>query len=392
LQKAQDELNALEQRQAELAEELRKAQNQPDPAKRAEELMRLSKQQRELAEQIERLSRRLMRMRADAPAESLTRGAAQAQEAASSAADGEAKQAAAKGEESLETLKKAAEQLAQELAQAEQELVEEQLIRLEQEIRGLILRQQRMIDETQRLDGLAQESRSGLDRAQLNSLLDLARHQRQLAVDTGAVGAQLASAEAFQLGLRGAAREMMRASAAIDRREFGMTTQDTQAVALARLGQIVTALAPEEPEPGAEQDGSGGGGGQTPSGMPPADATVLAELKLLRLMQEEINRRTAEIEAQRNAGGITPETEQELLELAAEQGRLAELMLNLSRPSVENPEENPARLPEPPPAAKNEQGADADLIDSLLPQLPELPDTPQPGAPAPPSEPKEDQS
>jgi hypothetical protein len=126
--------------------------------------------------------------------------------------------------------------------------------------------------------------------------------------------------------------------------------------------------------------------------MPPADATVLAELKLLRLMQEEINRRTAEIEAQRNAGGITPETEQELLELAAEQGRLAELMLNLSRPSVENPEENPARLPEPPPAAKNEQGADADLIDSLLPQLPELPDTPQPGAPAPPSEPKEDQS
>jgi hypothetical protein len=100
------------------------------------------------------------------------------------------------------------------------------------------------------------------------------------------------------------------------------------------------------------------------------DATALAELKLLRLMQQEINRRTTEIEDQRRSGALSPELEQELIELSAEQGRLADLMLNLSRPSVQNPEDNPAGLPVAPMPDKNGKQPEEPLIDSLLPGSP----------------------
>jgi hypothetical protein len=137
-----------------------------------------------------------------------------------------------------------------------------------------------------------------------------------------------------------------------------------QAVALARLAQVVAALAPEPPDV-AGADGGSGGEGQQPNGLPRGDATALAELKLLRLMQEEVNRRTAEIQTQQLAGGMTPQLEQESLELAAEQGRLADLMLNLSRPSVENPEDDPASLPDAPTQEKN--GKDDSVPDPLPP-------------------------
>ena len=76
--------------------------------------------------------------------------------------------------------------------------------------------------------------------------------------------------------------------------------------------------------------GNNGPGNQGPQ-MPPGDAVhLLAELKLLKLMQQEINRRTAEIEKQAaKAQNLTPEQEKELDDLSQEQGKLADLVLNL---------------------------------------------------------------
>ena len=73
----------------------------------------------------------------------------------------------------------------------------------------------------------------------------------------------------------------------------------------------------------------------------------LAALKLLQLLQGEINRRTQELEAIRlREGKLTDEQTQVLDVLAAEQGRLAEMVLNLIRESVQRPEDNPDLLPD----------------------------------------------
>jgi hypothetical protein len=369
LQKSDEQLEELRRREQEIREQLSKTAAQTDPARRADELQRLVKQQQDLADEIRRLSRRLERLQADEPAQSLAQGASQAEGAAAAAGESDAPRAAEASQDAVQTLEKAAEELARAIAQAEQDLVQEQLVRLEQEIQGLIARQQRTIADTQDLDQEAKES-GELDRRRLDSrVVDLARHQRQLAADTAAIGTRLASAEAFQLSLRGAAREMLRAAAGLDRLETGQATQNMQIVALARLMQTAAALAPESPEAGGPEGGQGGAGTQ-PGGLPMGDATALAELKLLRLMQQEINRRTTEIEDQRRSGALSPELEQELIELSAEQGRLADLMLNLSRPSVQNPEDNPAGLPVAPMPDKNGKQPEEPLIDSLLPGSP----------------------
>jgi hypothetical protein len=88
---------------------------------------------------------------------------------------------------------------------------------------------------------------------------------------------------------------------------------------------------PQPPPPGGQKD----------------PFSSLAALKLLQLLQGEINRRTQALEAvRRQEGQLTAEQMLELEGLAAEQGRLAEMVLNLIRESVERPEDNPDLLPD----------------------------------------------
>jgi hypothetical protein len=108
---------------------------------------------------------------------------------------------------------------------------------------------------------------------------------------------------------------------------------------------MLTALAPEsgpppEAPPDAPPQPSPPGGQQDPF-------SSLAALKLLQLLQGEVNRRTRELEATRLREGMLTDEQTRLLEsLAAEQGRLAEMVLNLIRQSVERPEDNPDLLPD----------------------------------------------
>jgi hypothetical protein len=63
------------------------------------------------------------------------------------------------------------------------------------------------------------------------------------------------------------------------------------------------------------------------------------------LLQGEINRRTQELENVHAGGQLTDEQTLELEALATEQGRLADMVLNLIRESAPRPEDNPDLLP-----------------------------------------------
>ncbi len=89
---------------------------------------------------------------------------------------------------------------------------------------------------------------------------------------------------------------------------------------------------------GKEQGGEQGS-------QPPGDGIPsLAQLKLLKLMQEDVNERTKALqEAFQRKGNLSPEQLQEYSQLSEEQTQLADMVLNLSKPSDKPPEDDPGQ-------------------------------------------------
>ena len=113
---------------------------------------------------------------------------------------------------------------------------------------------------------------------------------------------------------------------------------------------MLAALKSEEPAAGEDMPPPNQEG-NPPMGQPPGNlAGAMAELKLLKLLQEEINRRTAELEESRAKDGqLSPAVEDELAALAREQGRLADMVYNLIEATAPRPEDDPDALPDPLP-------------------------------------------
>ena len=85
--------------------------------------------------------------------------------------------------------------------------------------------------------------------------------------------------------------------------------------------------------------------------VPPVRLRLAAEpleLKLLKLMQETINKRTAELEeVHSKTGQLTDEQNREIESLAQEQGQLADRVLEMIRAAAERPEDDLGNLPIP---------------------------------------------
>ncbi len=182
--------------------------------------------------------------------------------------------------------------------------------------------------------------RGELSRPQSSSVHSLSREQKALEAETRAQAEKLAAAEVFQLALSSAARDMARAAAQLDRGETGMLAQQAQQDALARLAALLEALKPSNQAGSPKKQGGEGGEGKQGGN---TDAIkLISELKLLKLMQEDLNRRFQQLpdvadEAQRHARQA---------ELSQDQGRLADVAFKLSKPLEGNPEDDPDKLPD----------------------------------------------
>jgi hypothetical protein len=327
LKGAEDELAELRKKQKELRKKAQEAADTDDPEEERRELEKLQAEQRRQAEAAKRLARRLERLTAERAAQSLEGAASQLDRAAEAAEQKDAESALEHGQDAEQLLEQAEQELREERKRAEQDLLQEQMTKLEQEINGLARRQQSVLQTTTEYEQLRLDQEGRWTRAQSVSVGNLARQQRSLATETGTLAERASAAEAFVLGIRGAVREMDRAARGLDRRQTDEPTQRAERTALLRLQQLQQALQREDSAEGDDGQGSGGSGGQ----QPPGDAIQrLAELKLLRLMQQEINRQTAELEQQRlKHGELTDDQTQLLQDLSDEQGRLAELVIKL---------------------------------------------------------------
>jgi hypothetical protein len=121
-------------------------------------------------------------------------------------------------------------------------------------------------------------------------------------------------------------------------------TQQAARAAAERFKQVLDSLKADRGRNGGQggQGGGqgGGGGGQgggngNDDGIPPT-----AQLKLLKALQQEINDRTEALdEIRRRHKELTPEQAAELKKLAEDQGTLADLVRDMTRPKRDDGED-----------------------------------------------------
>ncbi len=315
LRQAEQTLAQLRQQQQGLRQQLEQAAGTDDSEQHQQTLQRLTAKQQQIQAEVERLARRLRRLQAQQAADTLDRAAEQLAGARRTSEGGDGSGAARQTAAGERDLHQAQQQLAQARAPAEADLAEEQLAQFADAVQNMIARQRRLLDDTQ--TRLAEDAQK---------LTDLAQAQRALAGEVAAHAERLPSTSVFRFALNQIAADMTQAVVALEQGRPATDGPRFQKRAWQRLTQLQSAL-DQTGAPAPQGQQAGGQGGQTGQGGQPL--RNLAELKLVKVMQEDLNRRTVELENQ----GASPADRQRLAE---EQGRLAELVLDLVQPVESN--------------------------------------------------------
>lgn len=349
LREAERKLAEMRNEQSALRKKMKEAAKKTDPEERRREMQRLAREQQALQKEANRLARQLQRLDARRASDKLAGAGAKMGKAGQQGQAGEQQQAEDEAAAAEKDLEQAEQQLAQDRRQAEVDLVQEQLVRLKDQLEGMQQHQQTLLEETKRLETLHKQQQR-LTRGQEVSVSTLARNQTGLGQDVAQAARKLAAAEGFGLALERAAADMARAAKSLSRLNTGGDSQQAQKRALGRLAMVLDALKQDkDDEPDMENPGG--------AGMPPQGGAqqqqqagdgihTLQELKLLKLMQQDVREQTAALDARKREGGaLTDDQVRQLAELAEEQSRLADLMLKLREPAAAPPEDNPDKLP-----------------------------------------------
>lgn len=347
LREAETALADLAERELQLQKKFEQTAGLPDAETARRELQRLDSEQKRLQQETQRHARQLARLTAEQPAQAAREGAQRMGEACRSAGQGEGSKAAQHSDEARKALEQAQKSLAAQRQQAEAQLAEAERAKFEEAVKSLHTRQDKALQETQRLADLVRQQ--PLTPGQEASLVDLAREQRLLQTETMALAEKHAEARVFALAVAAAANQMAMAAGLLDRQQTGDATQQSQHSALARLAQVLESLKPEPPEERPQEQGKKGGAGQGAPKRPrnPGGVPDLAQIKLLKLMQEDVNRRTHLLERAMDRGGSeTQDARRQLVELSVEQGRLAELLIAIIPPEDEKDLPDTIQLPD----------------------------------------------
>jgi len=346
LKEGEAQLAEMRREQEGLRRQAREAAEQTDPAARRRELERLARQEKELQNKADKLARRLQRLQAGGAAKPLSRAGQSLRQAGEQADAGQGGDAAETADQAQRDLDEAQQQLAARRQQAEADLATEQLARLKTGLENLRDRQRETNQETVRYEELRQPA-GNWTRGQQVGVLELARAQLGLADETGAMAKKLAAAAAFALALDGALDDMVAAVEKIRELDTGPAAQEPQRHALARLEQLLAALEPDKPDDQQPQQDDGSGSGAQSGGQQGEALPDTAQLKLLKSLQLDLNERTRNLADRLQQGGAArDEAARALVRVGEEQGKLADLVRNLSQPADEKPEDDPDSLPD----------------------------------------------
>jgi hypothetical protein len=339
LKNAEAELNKLRQRQAENLKKTQDARKNPDAKQRSDALKKLAKEQAEIQKELEKQLKKLAKLNAGGAAQAGQNAAGKMGKAQQDLDQDQGEQAEQDEDEALADLDDAQDEIQQARKDAEEQLAMEQLVKMADQLKSLSERQENVVKGAEDYEKVRSE-RGQLTIAQRTGLRSLGRVQEGLKDETGELIEKLEGAPVFALTLKRAAENMENAAKRLQALKTDEETRRAVKGASKRFQQILDTLKPDKPKPGGQQQGgnqggdnAGGGGGG--DGIPPA-----AQVKMLKALQEEINERTDYFdELRRREKELTTEQVAELERLQGDQGTLADLARDLTRPKKDDGEE-----------------------------------------------------
>lgn len=356
LDELQKDLESLARREAELRDRLRQATGSADPARRPT-LAQLRADQTQIESDTRAVAQWLQRLSVERAGQGTSHAADLMARGAQACAQGDGPAAIQRAEEAQAQLAEAVAQLQGQRRQVEAEWAAEQRRQLDREIRKWVKQQEKLREETRNLDD-AMQSQGRLSSSQGVALADLARRQRMLQTQTQSLGNRQGESDAFGLAISGAGNDMGLAADQLDRRQPGSPAQQAQHDALRRLALALEAsaskpLANTSTNPRGDQAGQGGA---------QDDGQALPQLRLIKSLQEEINRRTRQLE---QAGAAQDDdSRRRYTGLSDEQGRLADVTQKVA-PAVDQG----SGIQKPAPRPKSSSPSSDRKPDDLPPDL-----------------------
>ncbi len=201
-------------------------------------------------------------------------------------------------------------------------------------VEGWLVRQQSLLIATKELNSQDADPLTRSERQRVARIM--AARQEDLAGDI-TVASQQDHGPIVRFTLSDTSRLMKAAARALARGETDHTAQEFQRAAQSQLLRLAEVLRSSGQQPADKPTSNGDATGQPPNA-PDVEANIgIADLKLLRQLQLEINQQTTEIEQARDDNGVLPnEHHAELTEVEGRQQRLANLVFSLfDKPSGE---------------------------------------------------------
>jgi hypothetical protein len=330
LKNAEADLRKLRVRQAQNLKKTRDAQKKPDSKERKAELQKLAKEQAEIQKELKRQLQKLAKLNAERAGRAGENARAKMSKAESQLDQDQADEAGKDQEEALADLNDAQDELEQTRRDAEEQLATEQLAKMGDHLKSLAERQEKVVGDTDSYEKTRRQAGGKLTVAQRSGVRSLGQVQSGLREETSDLVRKLDGAPVFSLTLKRAAENMDDAAKRLLAIKTDADTQAAARRAADRFKQILESLKPDTGKNGGQGGGGGGGGGGAGDG---DGIPAAAQLKMLKGLQEEVNQKTEAIEeARRRTGGLTPEQVKALDRLAEEQGGLADIMRDMTRP------------------------------------------------------------
>lgn len=338
IEQAQQEFETLKKEQADLQEQTKEAAGQPNSPQKTEKVEQLRQRQQELTEKLAQAEKRLERLRLRSPTEAAERAQERLDRVNEELQNpDQIGDAAEEMQQVVDDLEQVQRDLALEQRIAKERLAVEELERIEGRLEALLTQQKSVISETERLEAERME-RGSLSRGQLRTLRDLAEVERGLQAEAEQMEKSLKVAEVFSLVLRRTARSLKLAADRLADRQTDASVVALEQDVVKKIDSLLLALKPQDP-PKTDSQQQPAPAGQQPEedpnkpekGQPPGESLPqVAQLKLLKSLQEEFLERTRLLDGLRDKQGKLPATAaEELEELAREQAELADLTADL---------------------------------------------------------------
>ena len=340
LKNAEAELAQTRARQAQNLKKTREAQQNQNANERREQLKRLAKEQAEIQKDLKRQLQKLAKLSADRAARAGQSASGKMSRAQANLDDDQGEDAGKEQEEALANLEDAQEELEETRRDAEEQLAVEQLARMGDQLKSLAERQEKIVSETASYEAQRRKNDDKLTMAQRAGVKGLGQVQTGLKEETAELIEKLDGAPVFALTLRRASQNMETVAKRLQETKTDKSTEEAARAASDRFKQLLESLKADAAANGAQGGGGGGGGAGGGGGGNGDGIPATAQLKLLKTLQQEINERTDSFdEKKRRNQKLNPEQTADLQRLGEEQGVLADLVRDLTRPKRDDGEE-----------------------------------------------------